>query len=1329
MITRRLLPEFIVKNTAKSLYQGEIQAYTIFLDMSGFTRLTESLMQQGHFGAERLSVILNKIFGDIVHLIDKGNGFIPYFAGDALSGVFLESEVSELEFLHTLQSIFQLFEHGMKFDESTITVKIGLSKGTVEWGIVGNKQLAFYLKGPAIDNSSNNQLRAVAGEIAADLSFYNLFKRYGIACYEERDLLKVDRFDVELPVATTATTTVQTSSLAILQRFYPNSLIEITNNGEFKSVVSVFISFEDIHSHADINEFVTVILDEVISFSGYFKEIDFGDKGGVITVFFGIPITFENNIERALTFVGALTEVFASTNFKYRIAVTQGIAFAGIIGGKERSQYAAVGNRVNLAARLMSYAAWGEVLVDERVSKDKKFQFDYKGKIKYKGIAGEVPTYQLLGTKNHKPTAFGGKMVARNKELAALINFARPLAEGKFAGIAAIAGEAGIGKSRLAYELNQYLILNQDIEIIHCQCDQILRKAFNPFVYFIKNYFKQLSEASGSQNLDNFNIQFDILVEKLYVHHEKELMAELNRLKSIFLAILGVFTADSLWEMLDAKGRYENTKIAIHTLIKSLARTRPVMILVEDAHWCDESSLQVVHEFIPYCANYPLFMLITSRYLDNGNRLTVISDTVLDQHKIPTLDLNLNIFDKESIKNLAIDKLQGNISDEIVEVLEKSSNGNPFYVEQILDYLVENKSIAKEGEVWTIKQGEVKLSTSINSILVARVDRLSVLVKSTVKAAAVIGREFEVPILSEVMRNQAEFQTGGNYQSLLNEQIAQAEENQIWRAMSEMKYLFKHSLLREAVYDMQLRSRLKEIHLSIGEAIEKLFPERLEERYEDLAFHFEKAEDKSRTILYLKKAANKSRQKYQNQQAIDFYDKLLHYLDDPENIVNKVSILLKKANIQELIGHWDSSMQTCNSALLLAENHQLKVQKGRINNTLGNLYLLKGDYTSAKIVLENAINIFHSENDSKGLAIANGNLGNLYFRQGQYEEAKRYFIGAIEINQLKNYPTSAQLVANLGLTYMNQNLFDLGIACLNEQLELAQMSSDSRSLAILNTNIGIVYFEKGDYEKALLHYQQGLDLSKMLGNQLLVSIALGCIGSVYERKGDFQKAMNLYYEDLEICQQLGDKQGISIALGLIGGLYSLQGQFDKAVSYMNQNLHLCEQLHYRKGIAKALNILGDINFFLEKFDRALEYYDRAIVSAREIDNKILIIASLVEKGEVLLAKAETDLVKIVIAEAEAYNLSTDHLLLHFDIELLKCKLAVVEKKHAEAIQLLANLLPRAKTTVEQAAISYIYYKLDPSDELNRTRSIQLYQNLFAQTPKHLYGLRLKKLQN
>jgi tetratricopeptide (TPR) repeat protein len=175
-------------------------------------------------------------------------------------------------------------------------------------------------------------------------------------------------------------------------------------------------------------------------------------------------------------------------------------------------------------------------------------------------------------------------------------------------------------------------------------------------------------------------------------------------------------------------------------------------------------------------------------------------------------------------------------------------------------------------------------------------------------------------------------------------------------------------------------------------------------------------------------------------------------------------------------------------------------------------------------------------------------------------------------------------------------------------------------------------------------------------------------------------------------------------------------------------LALCEQLHYRKGIAKALNILGDINFFLEKFDKSLEYYNRAIATAKEIDNKILIIASLVEKGEVLLATAQTELVKEVIHEADACNLSTEHHLLHFDIELLKCKLAVVEKNEALARNLLENLQPLAKTNIELAAISYIYYKLDPSDAFHQKKSIELYQNLFAQTPKYLYQLRLKKLQ-
>jgi predicted ATPase len=137
----------------------------------------------------------------------------------------------------------------------------------------------------------------------------------------------------------------------------------------------------------------------------------------------------------------------------------------------------------------------------------------------------------------------------------------------------------------------------------------------------------------------------------------------------------------------------------------------------------------------------------------------------------------------------------------------------------------------------------------MNAVLTARVDRLSFLVRETVKAAAVIGREFDLPVLSEVMKNQEDFiARNGNSHLLLKEQIQTAERSQIWHAMNELRYIFRHSLLREAIYDMQMRVRLRELHASIAESIEKLYAQNLDERFVDLAFHYEQAENTVKTI-------------------------------------------------------------------------------------------------------------------------------------------------------------------------------------------------------------------------------------------------------------------------------------------------------------------------------------------------------------------------------------------------------------------------------------------------------------------------------------------------
>ena len=142
---------------------------------------------------------------------------------------------------------------------------------------------------------------------------------------------------------------------------------------------------------------------------------------------------------------------------------------------------------------------------------------------------------------------------------------------------------------------------------------------------------------------------------------------------------------------------------------------------------------------------------------------------------------------------------------------------------------------------------------------------------------------------------------------MLREQIETAEKWQIWHAMNELRYIFRHSLLREAAYDMQLRTRLRELHQSIAEAIEQLYPNS-EERFVDLAFHYEQAEAEKKTDKYLEKAARYAQRNFQNRQALKFYGKLLQHLNHTSKKSKKrIKILLRKGSIHELIGQWEEA--------------------------------------------------------------------------------------------------------------------------------------------------------------------------------------------------------------------------------------------------------------------------------------------------------------------------------------------------------------------------------------------------------------------------------------
>lgn len=1328
---------------------GHLRAFTMFFDLSGFTSMTETLMQKGNEGAEELSLSLNSIFEPMVQLVYSEGGLIPHFAGDAFIALFPTTEEGEAlrmeadRIFHTASRLLHLYkEKGSKstrFGEFEIGLKIGISLGDVEWGIVGGQQYSFYFRGKAIDECSRCQVLADEQDMVVDQALHELLNR------PDRPGEEIKRryfaYHYEPPAASLVAKADRVPQLKseILRAFLPPEVIQFDQRGEFRTVTSIFISFLGVDDHQALNELATLVLDQVNGFSGYFKEVDFGDKGGVMVAFFGAPVSFEKIMNRALECVLAIrreVEVLQGRRpgLKLRMGITSGTAYTGLVGGKERCQYAAVGNRVNIAARLMINADWGEVLVDENIEGERGYRFEHKGNIRYKGIEADIPTFVLEGYEEEQQEDYQDRMVGRDEELAQLVEFAQPIFREEFAGLVYVFGEAGLGKSRLVHELREKLSVQRKVGWYVFQADQILKKPFNLFIYFLKNFFGQSPEKTAEGNRREFEARFDRFVEKcrsLPSETDPHLM-ELVRTRPVLAALIGLVYDNSLWDQLDAKGRRENTFSAILNLIDLLTRLQPTVMVMEDAHWLDNYSREVLQALLRNLRDRATLLLLTARPDDDGKNIYAVSEEVLNQNLIPMLEIDLGALSDQALRKLAEEKLQGPVTDSFFDLLRRTTNGNPFYAEQMLEYFRESGLLKEKtnGEPIDIKEKEkqIKLSNSINSILTARIDRLSNLVKETVKAAAVIGREFEVPVLSEVMRNQDRFNaSSAELQAVLREQIKTAERGQIWRAMNELRYIFKHSLLREAVLDMQLRTRTRELHHLIAEAIEKLYVDNLEERYSDLAHHYSEADNIEKAIEYHEKAADRYRRNYQNEAAEEAYGELLNLLRE-DRLSKRARTMLKLGRVQELVGKWEVAQETFSQALDLARKTDDKILIGRANDRLGHLLILRGQYDEARLYLNVAATYFELEGDRRGIIRAYGNLGDLYFRQGMYDDAKSYFIKSLELGEQENAATSlAQIASNLGLTFMNQGEYDEGIRFQKQQLQHCERANDKQGMAVLYTNMGIVYYEKGDYDEALECYQQGLKLSDELGNKQLMAIGTGCLGSVYQQKGQFDKALENFEQDLEICRELGDQQGIAIAAGLIGELYSVQGQFKEAISHLKQYFELSKQLNYQKGMAKAVNTLGDVYHFLGEYSTSVDYYQRAIDIARKIDNKLVLGYSLVEQCLPLMELNRLDTAERLLTEAGEVAQQLGNRELEFDIRLLKAMLLRAKDQPEKAAELLRELHESAREAEALASASYELWKTLGTPAW-RDKALALYQELQQQAPTHIIRTRLSELQ-
>ncbi|HSH01464.1 MAG TPA: AAA family ATPase [Anaerolineae bacterium] len=1130
-----LIPKFIHEQYQAGVTDGELTAVTLFMDISGFTVMTQTLMRHGQEGAEVLARLINRIFRPVILAVYDRGGFIIGFAGDAFTAVFLHEEEGAARRASAAALVIQEIlavesKQATRFGEFVLAVRLGVADGDIRWGIVGPAHhKSYFFRGPGVESCFRAEGQASAGEVIVTQAIQQALPA------ETEVSVRGGTYAVlhQLPEPATEILGEKPASANVLMiqpdiasQFFPLDLwLMPTQEAEFRDVAILFLSFRGVDTLADVDALVTHTMPIIEQFGGYFCEMEFGDKGGLMLLYFGAPVSHENDLGRALDFVltweKSLLKLSLSTAWQWRMGLTVGPVYVGLMGISLRGKYSALGDTVNFAARLMTRAEWGQVLVsDEVVKRQPDFQYHLEGSWHYKGFKEGIDTYSLLGRKYQQDADFETVLFGRSQELAQLVTAAHPLLEGRFAGAALIYGEAGIGKSHLANELRQ--VLGDKVMWLTGRADEVLRQSFHPFISILRRYFGVVADAPPEENQANFNQRWQILQLSLAELPSLdagrlvgEISEDLEQRKWALASLLGLASADAVYEGLELKGRQENILFALKNLFLAESCLQPLVLVLEDGQWMDEASQTTLETLTRQVEMYPLFVVITARYRGDGQKpsFSLAPNTA-------TVSIELDSLDKESLRYLAEHILGGPITARLNDLLYVKTGANPFFTQQLLYYFEETNLLlqveTRRGKEWGITDLDYDLPPSIKTVLMARIDRLAQQVKEVVQTAAVLGREIDIAVLQKVLQEWK----GEDENFELEPVLAMGVEERIWQNVNEWQYMFCHILLQEAAYSMQLRRRVRSLHLLAAQTIERLYADSLSQHYESLCYHYRQAEAWDDEFHYVWLAGEKMLLSCAFNTAVSYWQRALALL--PQVLQDELPLYrdrmmiegeIKLGTVHRQLGKFKEASEYLRRSVAKALEQEHKPLAIMALNELGHIAMDVGDNDLAESYLQQAVVYSEETKHQSTLFKALWGMGWLEYRRGNYEASQAY-----------------------------------AERCL-AQADTEEHKADAGNL------LGALANHYGHYEEALVYYEEALVRYRRVGHRSGESACLSNLGEAARYKEDYYGARSYYEEALRIDREIGKQFGALVLMLNLGHTACALEEWGVAWGWYRQTLH------------------------------------------------------------------------------------------------------------------------------------------------------------------------------
>ena len=1274
---RNLIPNFIKQKHTLQQHSGSSKAFALILDVSGFTKMTNKLMENEVEGVEILSGLINQIFSKAIETLYTQGGFISDFSGDGFNAIFPLDEVEINNVLYTASSIMNDFlsfqKINTKFGKFMIKAKIGISFGNISWEIFSNRfQNVYLFKGEAMVRANYFQNIADPGEIVVDFNLSKNFQEVSsfIEKMENKYLLKIPEI-----LKTLKPQLKKIKDFSIPDQGWVDSAVqEKKTPGEFRVIVSCFIVFqEDFINSDNLNKLIEL----VYQYGGYLNKLSFSNQGGMILVIFGAPLQSEKFIYRAVDFSLALRTAFSS---QLKIALSYGKTFCGFMGNEIRSEYTAIGQVVNISSRLVGESDWNEILVDEQVYVNIKSEYSviFQDEIVFKGFSKPQKIYLLkkrIYELRKEPRQDKFSLIDREREFTRLKHIVNEFIDSKQQKVVMIKGGAGSGKSFLIRKL-KVKVNNRNLSWAHLICDQILAKPYNSIIYFLKNYFHQSPEKSEHLNKVKFEEILHSLQEDISVI-DQDSSVQLYDTRSFLGSLINIHWENSTFSNLEPRDKQQAKVNSLNLLFAAISRIKPLLIYIEDFNWIDSSTQQYFEQLLINYPDLPLLFLLEARtdkklrkdkIFPHQQKIELTMDNLTPEYSEQMIEGILNhhygkriqIGDYSRLKKLILNK----------------SEGNPFFIFQLMEYLSERKDLEVESP------DSVNLvPDSILSLIQIRIDLLPWSLREIAEIASIIGREFNIEILE-----QAAIRMGLNY-NFINE-IERGVENNIWKKMTKFRYSFSHSLIRDAVYQMQLKSRIRKIHQIIAELIEKYYSDQ-GNYFIDIADHYHKADNVEKEKDYLYRAAKFAKDNYQNDIAIDLLQKYL-CITDQDNPM-QMQVLLDLCDIYMLTGSWSKAEHFCRRVRELAQKTNSVEYEVRSCNLLGSLYRLQGKYEQGLELLKHSEKLLENNHDDDLSAETAVVFAHIFYRIGNYHQAvKNYQIGLNLYNKI-GYPRKvSNILVNLAHIYSEQGDYSRAMETYEQSLSISQKINDQKNIANIMMGIGIIHHLSNQYREAAEKYQKSRKIKEVIGDQQGLSIVLTNIGSIHQDLGDFDQAYNCYDQSLKISRKLTDQRSESINLSNIGSVYKSKEEFDTSMEYYNQAIDICKGLGVKYNLCNLYLEKAQLLSSMAKYSDASEYISRSAEIAEEVNRESVIKKATIEKLKI------------------------------------NCFLADSKQHKESAIKILSDYSNELEESEYIGILNYELFKIT-GDENYRQKALTIYNDLFSKAEKFEYQQKINQL--